>query len=431
MNIRNLSDLTPAEREQLLHRSGETVDGLSAKVASIMQEVKHYGDAALKKFTQQFDRVQLNNLRVTPEEIEVAYQQVPESFIKAFKQALQHRQAFEQHLFQPEEQIQLTPGIQLWREWRPIPSVGLYIPGGRANYPSSLLMTAVPAKIAGCPQFVVCTPPNEEGSAPASTLVACDLVGVKEIYKIGGAQAIAALTHGTESVPQVYKIFGAGNAFVTEAKLQAFGQVDIDAPAGPSEIMILADQSANPVFLAADLISQAEHGPDSSCLLITDSKELAQQVAAEVEKQVTTISTQNTIKESLANFGCALVVEQFQDGINFANDYAPEHLEIVTKNDDHWLEKITNVGSVFLGSYAPVSAGDYASGTNHVLPTNGYAKMFNPLSVESFAKKIQVQRLSKEGLATIQKSIGELAHAEGLPAHSHAVDIRFTGETTT
>lgn len=428
--IKRLAALSEAEKNTLINRAGQAQQDIAAKVQHIIDSVKAERDDALRRFTKDFDGAELTALLVSRAEIEAAYETVSEEFITAFNAALVNSEKFEKTTFPIGEKVTTQPGIEVWREWRPIERVGLYIPGGLANYPSSLLMTAVPASLAGCEEFVVCTPPGRDGLVSAVTLVACDLAGVQKIYKLGGAQAIAAMAYGTESVTRVDKIFGAGNTFVTTAKLLVSGMVAVDMPAGPSEIMILADDSAPAAFVAADLLSQAEHGPDSAAVLVTDSAMLAEEVAVEVQKQTTALSTAETAKQSLGRYGMILLVDSLEEGARYANQYAPEHLEIISRDDEKYLKMINNVGSVFLGRFAPESAGDYATGSNHVLPTAGFARSFNPLSVESFGKKIQVQRLTKEGLSRIRQTIGVLAEAEGLPAHKQACEIRFSEEVS-
>jgi len=428
--IKRLSTLSESEKNILINRAGQAQLDIADKVQHIIDCVKAEGDVALQRFTKDFDGAELAELSVSRAEIEAAYEMVSPEFVAAFRSALANSEKFEQTTFPIGEKVTTQPGIEVWREWRPIERVGLYIPGGLANYPSSLVMTAVPARLAGCKEFIVCTPPGSDGRVSAVTLVACDLAGVQKIYKLGGAQAIAALAYGTESVLRVDKIFGAGNTFVTTAKLLVSGQVAVDMPAGPSEIMILADDTASAAYVAADLLSQAEHGPDSAAVLVTDSTALAELVAAEVQKQAANLSTRKTVNQSLGRYGMILLVESLEEGARYANEYAPEHLEIITTDDDKYLKMINNVGSVFLGPYAPESAGDYATGSNHVLPTAGFARSFNPLSVESFGKKIQVQRLTKEGLSGIRQTIGVLAEAEGLPAHKQACEIRFSEEVS-
>ncbi|OIP96716.1 histidinol dehydrogenase [Candidatus Wirthbacteria bacterium CG2_30_54_11] len=425
ITIKKLQDITKDDLDRIMKRSGDILDSIYETVKVIMADVKENGDAALRQYTEKFDGAKLDALQVTREEIEYAYTQVTPEFIEGFKQAMANSRKFESNAKPVEGKTITEEGIEVWREWRPIERVGLYIPGGKAFYPSCLLMTAIPAQIAGCKEFVVCTPPDKTGRAPASTLVACDLAGVQQIYKIGGAQAVAAMTYGTETVPQVYKIFGAGNTWVTAAKMLAFGTVDIDMPAGPSEIMILADETANPKFMAADLLSQSEHAEDSASVLVTTSAKLAKQVDSEVVRQMAYLSSRDTIEKSLGRYGMIVLVETLEQGAKFVNDYAPEHLEIVTQDDAKYLGMINNVGSVFLGNYSTEPAGDYASGSNHVLPTNGYARMFSPLSTESFGRKIQVQKLSKDGLGKIRNAIKALAETEGLPAHKNASEVRF------
>ncbi|HNT30662.1 MAG TPA: histidinol dehydrogenase, partial [bacterium] len=386
ITIKKRSEISQADLDRIMKRSGNIMEEIYERVKKIMTDVQENGDTAVKKYTEQFDGTRLDNLRVSQEEIRAAYSQVTPEFIAGFKQAMENSRRFETNAKPVETRTITEEGIEVWREWRPIERVGLYIPGGKARYPSCLVMTAVPAKIAGCQKFIVCTPPDENGCGPAATLVACDLAGVDEIYKVGGAQAIAAMAYGTESIPQVYKIFGAGNTYVTAAKMLAFGKVDIDLPAGPSEIMILADETANPKFMAADLLSQSEHAEDSASVLVTTSEQLAQDVQVEAERQMAYLASRETIATCLSRYGMIVIVDSLEEGTQFINEYAPEHLEIVTRDDEKYASMINNVGSIFLGNYSTEPAGDYASGSNHVLPTNGFAKMFSPLSTESFGR---------------------------------------------
>lgn len=372
----------------------------SSIVQKIIQQVKSEGDQALKKLTLKFDQVKLNNIKVKPAEIKKAYQQVDYDFIKSIKIAKKNIAKFNNNIFrQKEKSIETSPGIRCWREFRPIEKVGLYVPGGQAKYPSTVMMLGVPAKIAGCKRIILCAPPP----IPAITLVAADLVGITDIYQVGGSQAIAAMAYGTETIPAVDKIFGPGNKFVMEAKIQVSKAVAIDLPAGPSEIAILADESANPRFINADLSSQLEHGPDSKAILVTTSKQLA--------KQITSFPVK--------------IVKNMQAGINYINELAPEHLEIIAINEKKIIKKINNAGSVFLGNYSPVPAGDYISGPNHTLPTSQWAKSYQALSVTDFGKMIEFQKISKKGLQKVQKNIICLAQAEGLFAHGNAIKIRI------
>jgi histidinol dehydrogenase len=323
----------------------------------------------------------------------------------------------------------LQPGVRAGRFWRPIEKVGLYAPAGKAPYPSTVLMLGIPALVAGCPQRVLCLPPAPDGTLPAAMLVAADLVGLKDIFKLGGAQAIAAMAFGTETVPQVYKIFGPGSIYVVAAKICAASSglpLAIDCPPGPSEIVVIADETAQPAFIAADLLSQAEHGEDSAAILLTPSPRLAHEVAAAIEAQLPGLPTATRIRTALDRYGMILIMEDLDACVRFTNEYAPEHLEIMTADPCRLSKDITNAGSIFLGHYSPVTMGDYLSGTNHVIPTGGYAKAFSPLSVDEFVKKLEVQTLTPEGLHALQQPLRALTTAEGFAAHQQAVDIRLS-----
>ncbi|GAC1510522.1 MAG: histidinol dehydrogenase [Chloroflexota bacterium] len=324
-----------------------------------------------------------------------------------------------------EEVIETAPGVRTWREWRPIERVGLYVPGGRGPYPSSVVMLGVPAAIAGCPTTVMCTPPDQDGMVPPATLVAAQMVGIRHVVKVGGAQAIAAMTYGTESVPRVDKLFGAGNAYVTAAKVLAFPDCMLDSPAGPSELLIIADDHAEPAWVAADLLSDVEHGPDSSAVLITTTHDLAERVAAEVERQIVSLPRRTIAEQAIESWGLIVVVDGLDSAASLADAYAPEHLEIVTETPREVLRRVSNAGSVFLGAYAPNAAGDYATGTNHVLPTAQYARMLAAVSVESFGRLMQCQDVTLAGLDAVRPTVQRLARAEGLEAHARAVEIRF------
>lgn len=325
-----------------------------------------------------------------------------------------------------ERQVNSEKGISVWREWRPIEKVGLYIPGGKAIYPSSVLMSGIPAQIAGCKEIIMCSPARGTGQIPASTLVAADMIGLTNIYKTGGAEAIAAMTYGTETIAKVYKIFGAGNSYVTAAKMFALETISIDMPAGPSEVFIIADETANPAYIAADLLADGEHGEDSACVLITTSKQIAEQTIKEIEKQLPKISTETRAKESIKRYGLFAVVDSLNEAIAFTNEYAPEHLEIMTKNPKSLVKRITNAGSVFLGDWTSKATGDYATGANHILPTGGMAKMYPPLGVDAYGKWMQVQKCTKQGLLQIKDTVETVATVEQLPAHKNSVSIRFS-----
>ncbi len=425
MLISHLADLPKADLERLLRRSRQQMESILPSVRAVMDDVRARGDAALRDYTLRFDHVQLDALEVSPEEIAQAPAQIAPELLTALKEAAANIRTFHERQLQRESKVDTQPGVTVWRVWRPIERVGLYIPGGKATYPSSVLMSALPARIAGCREIILCSPPRPDGTLSPALLAAAELAGVQCIFKLGGVQAIAAMTYGTESVPRVFKIFGAGSAYVAAAKLAAFGEVDIDLPAGPSEVLILADETANPRFVAADLLAQAEHAEDSACLLVTTSRALAEQVAAEVERLTEPLETRDKIRASLERFGALLLVENLEEGAAFVNSYAPEHLEIITADDHRVLGSIQNAGSIFLGNWSPEPAGDYASGSNHTLPTGGYARMFSPLSVESYGRKVQVQELTRDGLARLRSTVETLALAEGLPAHRQSISIRF------
>lgn len=395
-------------------------------VSEIIATVKKDGDQALFAYAQKFDGATLTSLKVTPEEIKTAYRAVSKNVVQALKKAKNNIIKFHKSQLRLKEKIIATnPGVKVWREFRPIARVGLYVPGGQAAYPSTVLMLAMPAQIAGCEQIVMTTPCDKNGQCNPAVLVAADLCRVAEIYKIGGAQAIAALAYGTETIPKVYKIFGPGNQYVTTAKILVYGQVDIDLPAGPSEIMVIADKTARPDWVAADLLSQLEHGEDSQAILINlGTNEFINQTITAIKKQMPNLSRAIIIAKSL-NKSFAITVSSIDEAIQIANAYAPEHLEIITKHPQNILPKIINVGSVFLGPYTCEPLGDYATGSNHTLPTSGFAKMFPPLSVESFGKMIQVQKVSRQGFKNLAKTVEILAETEGLEAHANAVKIRF------
>ncbi|HEY7126757.1 MAG TPA: histidinol dehydrogenase [Ktedonobacterales bacterium] len=425
MLLARLSEVPQEEYGRLLQRSRQQMDDLVPTVRAVMEDVRARGDAALRDYTQRFDHAQLETLEVTPEELAQAGSQVEPEVIAALKHAASTIRAFHSRHLPPEGRVETEPGVSVWRVWRPIERVGLYIPGGKATYPSSILMNVIPAKIAGCQDIVLCSPPRSDGTISPVLLVAAQIAGVQRIFKLGGVQAIAAMAYGTESVPRVLKIFGAGNAYVATAKLLAFGEVDIDMPAGPTELLILADETANPRFVAADLVAQAEHAEDSACVLITTSRTLAEQVAAEIAAQLETLETRKYAEASLERYGALLVADALDEAITFANTYAPEHLQIITADDQRVLEAIQNAGSVFLGNWSPSPAGDYATGSNHVLPTGRYARVFAPLSVESFGRKMQVQEATRDGLERLRATVERLATEEGLPGHQHSIAVRF------
>ncbi len=398
---------------------------LEKKVRKVLKKVKNGGDEALKKFTKDFDGARVKNILVSEKEIIGAEEQVPVELKEAIKLAAKNIAAFHSSQLGQEQTVETMPGVKCWRRSVAIEKVGLYIPGGTAPLFSTVLMLGIPAKLAGCKEVILCSPPQKDGTMHPVILFAAQTVGISKIFKAGGAQAIGAMAYGTETVPKVFKIFGPGNQFVTCAKqlVQSEG-IAIDMPAGPSEVCILADEFADPAFIAADLLSQAEHGADSQVLLVTTSQKLAGDVNMEIQNQVRNLPRQTIAFKALEN-SKAIIVANKEEAIELVNEYAAEHLIIACEDDEMIAEKIVNAGSVFLGNYSPESAGDYASGTNHSLPTNAFAKSYSGVSVDSFVKKITWQKLTKEGLFQISGAVQTMAIAEGLDAHANAVAIRL------
>ncbi|MBT8183265.1 MAG: histidinol dehydrogenase [Eudoraea sp.] len=409
----------------LLERPSRTFDSIETLVNSVFQEVRLEGDEAVKRYTEKFDGIALSDISVCQTEIEAAISQVPEALKSSIRSAKENIEKFHKAQRTEKIEIETTDGVRCWQEKRPIQKVGLYIPGGTAPLFSTILMLAVPAVIAGCKQIVLCTPPDKQGKIHPAIAYTAQLCGIKEIYKVGGIQAIAALTYGTTTVPAVYKIFGPGNQYFTVAKQIATKHgVAIDMPAGPSELLVVADETANPAFVASDLLSQAEHGTDSQVILVTTSKELMQQVEEEVALQLEALPRKDIAREAINN-SKLIFLENDQQAIELINEYAPEHFIICCRNEAYYLEHICNAGSVFIGNYTPESAGDYASGTNHTLPTNGYAKQYSGVNLDSFTKSITFQKISEAGLKNIGPTIEIMAEAEGLRAHKNAVAIRL------
>ena len=410
---------------ELLRRPTQTVENIETTVNEIFNDVQRRGDKAISKYTELFDGAKLESMLVSSKEIEKASSLVPEELKRAIQIAKTNIETF--HAAQKTERVfvQTSKGVDCWQEKRPIQKVGLYIPGGTAPLFSTVLMLSVPANIAGCKEIVLCTPPNKEGEIANEILYAAQLCGVTKIFKIGGIQAIAGLTFGTETIPQVYKIFGPGNQYVTVAKQLAtkFG-VAIDMPAGPSELLIVADDTANASYVASDLLSQAEHGADSQVLLVSTSKELISKVSLEVEKQIRLLPRMEMAQKAIDN-SKLIYVETDVIALKMINEYAPEHFIICTKNEDFYIDNIANAGSVFIGNYTPESAGDYASGTNHTLPTNGFSKAYSGVNLDSFTKSITFQKITKEGILNIGNTIELMAEAEGLQAHKNAVTLRL------
>ncbi len=423
MRIVASRDLTERDRAILFERR-QSLEEIMPAVRSIMEEVRQDGDTALLRFTERFDGARLEQLEVTPEELDRADARIDPDVRAALEEEIRAVRAFHSVQAHVPEYVETSPGVVAWREWRPIERVGLYVPGGRAAYASSVVMLGIPAALAGCSHIALCTPPGEDGSLPAATLAAARLVGIHRVFKLGGAQAIAAMTYGTESVPKVDKLFGAGNSYVTAAKLLAFPDCALDAPAGPSELLIIADDTAEPGWIAADLLSDVEHGPDSPACLVTPSRALAERVAAAIGEQLSTLPKQELARTALGRWGLIVVTESIEEAGEIADRYAPEHLEIMTREPRALLPRITNAGSVFLGPFSPNAAGDYATGTNHVLPTARYARTFGPVSLDSFGRLIECQELSVAGLEGLVPTIAALARAEGLEGHARAAEMR-------
>lgn len=416
--------------EDLLKRSPNNYGVYEAVVADILARVKAEGDEALFAYTKEFDRVEVTaeTIRVTEEEIEEAYGLVDPSLVEVIRKALVNIRSYHEKQKQNSWFTSETDGTMLGQKVTPLNRVGVYVPGGKAVYPSSVLMNIVPAKVAGVSRIVMTTPPGKDGKVNPSTLVAAKEAGADEIYKVGGAQAVAALAYGTASVPKVDKIVGPGNIFVALAKKAVYGYVSIDSIAGPSEILVLADESANPRYVAADLLSQAEHDELASAILITTSRELAEKVDVEVQGFVEVLSRREIISKSLENFGYILIADNMEEAIEAANEIASEHMEIVTKNPFEVMMKIKNAGAIFIGEYSSEPLGDYFAGPNHVLPTNGTAKFFSPLSVDDFIKKSSIVYYSREALKKIHKDIEQFATSEQLTAHANSVAVRFEDE---
>jgi histidinol dehydrogenase len=413
--------------ENLLKRSPNSYGEFESRVNDIIQDVREKRDEAIFEYTLKFDGATINqdNIRVTEEEIKEAYEQVDPKLLDVIRKALvnirdYHAKQKQYSWFDSDES-----GIILGQKVTPLKTVGVYVPGGKAVYPSSVLMNVIPAKVAGVSNIIMTTPCGKDGKVYPSTLVAAKEAGVDAIYKVGGAQAIAALAFGTESIPKVDKIVGPGNIYVALAKKAVFGYVSIDSIAGPSEIMVLADETANPRFVAADLLSQAEHDEMASAILVTTSETLAEQVSVEVDKFVATLSRKEIIQKSLDNYGYILVADTMQDAIDTVNEIASEHLELVTKNPFETMTKIRNAGAIFIGEYSSEPLGDYFAGPNHVLPTNGTAKFFSPLSVDDFIKKSSIISYSREALEPVYKDIVQFAECEKLTAHANSIRVRF------
>ena len=411
----------------LLKRSPDNYGEYEAIVADIVSNVRREGDQALFAYTQQFDKcsIDASNLCVTKEELQEAYQQVDQEFVEVMKKAAENIRSFHQKQLHNSWIDMREDGSMLGQKETPIGISGVYVPGGKAAYPSSVLMNVIPAKVAGVSKIIMTTPPGPDGRVNPGTLVAADIAGVDTVYKAGGAQAIAAMAFGTESIPKVDKITGPGNIFVALAKKACFGHVSIDSIAGPSEILVIADETANPRYVAADLLSQAEHDELASSILLTTSERLAEEVSIRVELFKNELSRKEIMEKSLENYGYILVADSMDEVIDAANEIASEHLEILTANPYEVMTKIKNAGAIFLGEYSSEPLGDYFAGPNHILPTNGTAKFFSPLNVDDFMKKTSIISYSKEALRAVHKDIELFAQREGLTAHAHSIKVRF------
>ena len=409
----------------LLERPTKTVDDIESTVKEIFTAVQSKGDEAVNQYTAQFDGITLNTILVSEAEIQTAIDAVDEELKAAIQLAKSNIEKFHQAQKTNKVSVETTEGVLCWQEKRPIQKIGLYIPGGTAPLFSTVLMLAVPAAIAGCKEVVLCSPPDKNGNLNPAILYAANLCGVSKIIKVGGIQAIAGLTFGTATIPKVYKIFGPGNQYVTVAKQLAtqFG-VAIDMPAGPSELLVVADDSAVPAFVASDLLSQAEHGTDSQVILVSTSKDMIEAVEQEVQSQLAVLPRKAIAEKAIAN-SKLIYVENAAIALDLINEYGPEHFIVCTENNDYYVDNIENAGSVFIGNYTPESAGDYASGTNHTLPTNGYAKNYSGVNLDSFMKSMTFQKIYKKGIQNIGKAIEIMADKEGLQAHKNAVTLRL------
>ncbi len=428
--VRLTKESTKDILENLLKTSPHNYDKFEPAVADILANVKEKGDEALFSYTKEFDKVEVtaDTIRVTEAEIQEAYEAVDASLLEVIRKALVNIRSYHEKQRQNSWFTSTENGTMLGQKVTPLNRVGVYVPGGKAVYPSSVLMNIVPAKVAGVPHIVMTTPPGKDGKVNPSTLVAAKEAGADEIYKVGGAQAIGALAYGTASIPKVDKIVGPGNIFVALAKKAVYGHVSIDSIAGPSEILVLADETANPHYVAADLLSQAEHDEMASAILITTSTELAQNVEKEIDGYLKVLSRREIIEKSLENFGYILIAEDMDEAIDAANEIASEHMEIVTKNAFEVMMKVRNAGAIFIGEYSSEPLGDYFAGPNHVLPTNGTAKFFSALSVDDFIKKSSIVYYSRSALKEIHKDIIQFATSEQLTAHANSIAVRFEDE---
>lgn len=411
--------------DEIIKRPSINYEDLLALVSEVFDEIQKAGDKAIFDYTKRFDQIQIENLKVTEDEISQAKKSVPNKLKKAIKQAKKNIEIFHKSQKTKTIQVETIKGVVCWQKKYAIDKVGLYIPGGSAPLFSSILMLAIPARIAGCKEIIICSPPNKKGSLAPEILYSAQLCGINKIFKVGGMQAIAGMTFGTQKIPKVYKIFGPGNQYVTAAKqLASKFNVAIDLPAGPSELLIAADETADPDFIASDLLSQAEHGSDSQVILVTTKESVIEKVNKSIVKQLENLPRKKIAEKALAN-SKMIVFKNDETATSFINEYSPEHYIICVKNESYYLKRIRNAGSVFIGSYTPESAGDYASGTNHTLPTNGFAKQFSGVNLDSFCKAITFQKISKKGIKNLGESVQLMAEAEGLIAHKNAISVRL------
>ena len=411
--------------DEIIKRPSVNYENLLALVSEVFDEIQKVGDKAIFNYTKRFDQIQIENLNVTENEISQANKSVPKKLKKAIKQAKKNIEIFHKSQKTKTIKVETTKGVLCWQKKYGIDKVGLYIPGGSAPLFSSILMLAIPARIAGCKEIIICSPPNKKGSLPAEILYTAKLCGISKIFKVGGIQAIAGMTFGTQKIPKVFKIFGPGNQYVTAAKqLATKFNVAIDLPAGPSELLIAADETADPDFIASDLLSQAEHGSDSQVILVTTKESIIEKVNKSIAKQLENLPRKKIAEKALAN-SKMIVFKNDETATSFINEYSPEHYIICVKNESYYLNRVRNAGSVFIGNYTPESAGDYASGTNHTLPTNGFAKQFSGVNLDSFCKTITFQKISKTGIKNLGESVELMAEAEGLIAHKNAISVRL------
>ncbi|WP_316821400.1 histidinol dehydrogenase [Pedobacter gandavensis] len=426
MKTYSYKELSKEEITKLCLRQLEDDSSILDRVTQIVEEVKTRGDAALVAYANQFDQVSLTKLYLSEAEIESIAAKIPAAEKAAIDTAYANIHTFHAAQAHTESKLETMPGVTCWRESRAISRVGLYIPGGSAVLPSTFLMLGIPAVLAGCKDIVVCSPPQKDGKTNCYLAYCALKLGIKRIYMIGGAQAIAAMAYGTESVPKVYKIFGPGNRYVTQAKqlIQSSSMTAIDMPAGPSEVLIIADESANPAFIASDLLAQAEHGADSQAILVATSQRIITETLKQIEAQIAVLPRKEVTEKAIAN-SYVVLVDNLEEAMEFSNEYAPEHLILATAKFEQLIPLIENAGSVFLGNLTPESAGDYASGTNHTLPTSGFAKAYSGVSLDSFLKKITFQHITAQGLENIGSTVEVLAAAEGLQAHKNAITIRL------